>query len=80
MAQAPDVAVRRLPLVGRTAERERARRAMTRAATGAGRALLFTGEPGIGKSALLAEIQADARSAGFLVVAGLVGRLPRPPA
>jgi class 3 adenylate cyclase len=53
-------------IVGRTAERGRLREALaTTAATGRGRAIVVSGEAGMGKSRLLADLEADARAAGF---------------
>ena len=58
------------PLVGRSAERAALRRAVS--ALGGGRAgiVAIEGEPGIGKSRLLAELAAVAREAGCTVLAG----------
>ncbi|HEX7490180.1 MAG TPA: adenylate/guanylate cyclase domain-containing protein [Candidatus Limnocylindrales bacterium] len=54
------------PLVGREAEKARMVEILLRAAqTGKGGAVLVRGEPGIGKSRLLCEMEEDARAAGF---------------
>ncbi|HWP63825.1 MAG TPA: AAA family ATPase [Candidatus Binatia bacterium] len=53
-------------LIGRWRERERLRAALDAVArTGRGRVVLVVGEAGIGKSRLLADLEADARAAGF---------------
>ncbi len=53
-------------LIGRWRERECLRRALEVVErTGCGRAVLVVGEAGIGKSRLLADLEADARAAGF---------------
>lgn len=52
--------------IGRWRERERLRRALEAVeGTGSGRVVLVVGEAGIGKSRLLADLEADARAAGF---------------
>ena len=52
-------------------ELERAYRALTgAAATGVGRVLVVTGEPGIGKTALLDAVRQDALALGFAVGSG----------
>jgi adenylate cyclase len=57
---------RGIPLVGRDAERARLVDVLMRtAATGHGGAVVVTGEPGVGKSRLLCDIEEDARAAGF---------------
>ena len=48
------------PLVGRTAELERVSAALDAVREGATRMLVITGEPGIGKSRLLAELGIEA--------------------
>ena len=56
------------PLRGRAEEMARAQAFLHRADTsGKGGAIFISGEPGIGKSALLAAISADARSMRFAV-------------
>lgn len=53
-------------LVGRWRERAQLRAALTEVErTGRGRVILVVGEAGIGKSRLLADLEADARAAGF---------------
>ena len=57
---------RSAPLVGRDSERARLVELLKRTmATGHGGAAVVTGEPGVGKSRLLCDIQEDARAAGF---------------
>ncbi len=57
---------RPVPLVGRDAERARLVELLKRAAaTGHGGAAVVTGEPGVGKSRLLWDLQEEARAAGF---------------
>jgi predicted ATPase len=69
-------ALPRLKLAGRSlfVGRERELAALTErleaAARGEGGVILVSGEPGIGKSRLLLEIQARARAAGWLVLSG----------
>ncbi len=54
------------PLVGRWRERERLRVALAEVGrTGRGRVVLVVGEAGIGKSRLVADLEGDARAAGF---------------
>ena len=54
------------PLIGRAAEKTQMVEMLRRAAeTGRGGAMLLRGEPGIGKSRLLCEMEEDARAAGF---------------
>lgn len=52
-------------IVGRAAERALLRAALAEIGPGTGRAILVIGEAGIGKSALLADLERDARAAGF---------------
>ncbi len=53
-------------LVGRTEERRKLREALTACATtGRGRVILIDGEAGIGKSRLIADLEEEARAAGF---------------
>ena len=57
---------RAIPLIGRDTERARLVELVKRtAATGRGGAAVVTGEPGVGKSRLLCEIEEDALAAGF---------------
>jgi class 3 adenylate cyclase len=54
------------PLIGRAAEKARMVEMLRRAAeTGKGGTVLLRGEPGIGKSRLLCEMEEDARAVGF---------------
>jgi hypothetical protein len=57
-------------LYGREEVVGRARAALEQAARGAGRLLLFTGEPGIGKSRLAEQVASDAQSQGWAVAWG----------
>jgi DNA-binding CsgD family transcriptional regulator len=57
-------------LVGRGAELAMARQLLGRAARGDGRTLLVTGEAGIGKSRLLAEVRSAATTSGMAVLVG----------
>ena len=53
-------------IVGRSAERRRLREALAAtAASGRGRVVVVSGEAGMGKSRLLADLETDARAAGF---------------
>ena len=63
---APDAAV---PFVGRHAEVARLRTLLAEAAAGRGHVVLIEGEPGIGKSRLLAELVRHAQAAGACIVA-----------
>src|SRR5690242_819531 len=58
------------PLYGREEVVGRARAALAQAARGAGRLLLFTGEPGIGKSRLAEQVASDALGQGWAVAWG----------
>ena len=58
-------------LVGRDAALGIAGAALADALAGTGAVLLVTGEPGIGKSALLAEVSRDATSRGARVLRGV---------
>lgn len=57
--------------VGRAAEREALAAALARAASGQPGVVLITGEPGVGKSRLLAECATLASSLGFAAAGGL---------
>jgi DNA-binding SARP family transcriptional activator/predicted ATPase/pimeloyl-ACP methyl ester carboxylesterase len=57
-------------LVGRADEFERLERALRRAESGTGSTVLLAGEAGIGKTRLVRELAAHARSAGFDVLVG----------
>ncbi|AEV85428.1 HTH-type transcriptional regulator malT [Actinoplanes sp. SE50] len=65
-------------LVGRQGELDAVRAALTELGSGAGRALAFVGEPGIGKSALAAAAVSLARAAGVDVVAARGAPVPVP--
>jgi DNA-binding SARP family transcriptional activator/tetratricopeptide (TPR) repeat protein len=58
------------PLVGREAELERLRAAMTRAFDGRGAIVAISGEAGVGKSRLLRQIAAEAAQSGAGVLLG----------
>jgi DNA polymerase III delta prime subunit len=58
------------PLYGRAEIIERAQASVDRACRGDGRVILFTGEPGIGKSTLAEHVAADAVAKGALVAWG----------
>ena len=64
------LAPRTRPLVGRSTELERLRRSSGAAPAPSGAAALVSGDAGIGKSRLVAELAAEAREAGRLVLAG----------
>src|SRR5688572_33431231 len=57
-------------LIGRRAELATARQLLGHAARGDGRTLLVTGEAGIGKSRLVAEVRAAATGTGLRVLTG----------
>jgi DNA-binding CsgD family transcriptional regulator len=59
------------PIVGRERELARLERALDALAAGLGAALAIEGEPGIGKTRLLAELAARAEERGFLVLSGV---------
>ncbi len=56
--------------VGRVAEREQLRAALAEARTGRGQLAVIVGEPGVGKTTLLAELAAMGREAGLTVLTG----------
>ncbi|HUP70823.1 MAG TPA: BTAD domain-containing putative transcriptional regulator [Acidimicrobiales bacterium] len=58
------------PLVGRQSERERLQAARSRARGGGCEAVLISGEPGIGKTALAAAVAAEAHASGAIVLYG----------
>ncbi|MBE1484375.1 helix-turn-helix transcriptional regulator [Plantactinospora soyae] len=62
-------------LIERDSELETADRLLSRAAGGQGAVLLVEGPPGIGKTALLAEIRSRAAKGGFRLLAALGGEL-----
>ncbi len=64
------LAPRTRPLIGRTAELDRLRRGSGAGTTPSGAAVLLSGDAGIGKSRLVAELAAEAGAAGQVVVAG----------
>ncbi|MGD9890243.1 MAG: helix-turn-helix transcriptional regulator [Dehalococcoidia bacterium] len=59
-----------VPLVGRQGERALLLERLEHAAAGDARLVLIAGEPGIGKSRLLAEVADQAKAAGWLVLGG----------
>src|SRR4051794_16219433 len=61
------------PLLGRAPALASIDRALKAAREGTARPLLITGEPGIGKSRLLAELAARGRAAGQVVLEGSAG-------
>ncbi|MBL8213675.1 MAG: protein kinase [Bryobacterales bacterium] len=65
----PHVA-RRLPVIGREAERAELLRALDRALAGKGALLLLGGEPGIGKTHLTSAVLDEARRRGCFAVTG----------
>jgi tetratricopeptide (TPR) repeat protein len=58
------------PLVGRQAEIARLTSALEAARGGAGRFVLLTGEPGVGKTRLAQELMLQARAGGWLTLVG----------
>jgi DNA-binding SARP family transcriptional activator/RecA/RadA recombinase len=65
--RAPDGPSGRMAMVGRSAELAWLGEAARHAATGAGRAVVVSGEPGIGKTRLAEELVAKAAAEGFVV-------------
>ena len=63
------------PLVGRAAERDALDAALARLRAGTGGVVVVEGEPGIGKSRLLAELAARAEAAGCRVASGWASEL-----
>ena len=66
----PTGSARLTPFVEREAERASLRRLVDDALAGAGRLALVAGEPGVGKSRLVAEIGEEAQTRGMRVLAG----------
>ena len=62
-------------LVGRASELDSVDRLLTQIRTGGSAALELVGEPGIGKTRLLAELAARADARGYLVLSGRAGEL-----
>jgi ATP/maltotriose-dependent transcriptional regulator MalT len=58
------------PFVGRAQELRRLEERLAAAEAGAGGVVLISGEPGVGKSRLMAELSQQARSRGWLVLSG----------
>ena len=69
-AQSPVERTAAAPLVGRDSERGLLRQLFDQARAGRGHTVLLAGEPGIGKSALLTDLNRYAESAGGLVLTG----------
>ena len=67
---APEIPVHETPMVGRGIEIARLRELFDHASRGAGSLVLITGEPGVGKSRLVAELAADALGRGGHVLLG----------
>jgi predicted ATPase/DNA-binding CsgD family transcriptional regulator len=65
------------PLVGRDRELNALERLLADVCAGSSRFVLVTGEPGIGKSSLIAELRCRANSAGCLVLEGTATELER---
>ncbi|HEU5108911.1 MAG TPA: AAA family ATPase, partial [Micromonosporaceae bacterium] len=66
-----------LGLVGRERELERLRGLLAESSTGPLRTVVVEGEAGVGKTALLGQLQADARAAGVRVLLGAAQELER---
>jgi len=64
------LATTHIPLVGRERELAFLRQALDQARNSRGGLVLISGEAGLGKTRLVAEIQREARSAGFLCLTG----------
>jgi tetratricopeptide (TPR) repeat protein len=60
----------RFPLVGRDSERAELLNGLDAALTGRGSLVMISGEPGIGKTRLTADVLAEARQRGFFCLAG----------
>lgn len=70
---------RRFPLVGRASATEQARRHWHAAGTGHSSTLLITGQPGMGKTRLIAQVAEEAHHDGAIIVAGICdSELPVP--
>ena len=67
---APEIPVHETPMVGRGIEIAQLRDLFDRTNRGAGSVVLITGEPGVGKSRLVAELAADALARGGHVLLG----------
>ncbi len=61
---------RRTPFVGRQGEREELRGFLERAKNGNGTLVMLGGEPGVGKTRMTEELEAEARRYGFLTLTG----------
>jgi class 3 adenylate cyclase/tetratricopeptide (TPR) repeat protein len=73
------VSTRLTPFVERDAERASLRRLVEDALAGHGRVALVAGEPGVGKSRLVAEIGDEAQAGGMRVLAGHCGEMSGAP-
>ena len=67
---APEIPLHETPLVGRATEIARLRHLFDDAARGFGSVVIITGEPGVGKSRLVAELAAEALARGGHVLLG----------